>query len=78
MHDHDKKWVEEQLLLLPNPMREKVLAKYEKVYADICAENAGKIEAEGLARREANTRLRECVDKYGSAYHGAVKLPPRI
>ena len=78
MHDHDRKWVEEQLNMLPNPMRAKILAKYEQVYQNIVLANAGKIEAEGLARREANTRLRECVDKYGRAYHGAVISPPRI
>jgi len=78
MHDHDKKWIDEQLALLPNPMRAKILDKYEQVYADVCHANQGKIEAEGLARREANTRLRECVDKYGSAYHGEVISPPKI
>ena len=78
MHDHDKKWVDEQLALLPSPMRAKILDKYEMVYKEIVLANAGKIEAEGLARREANTRLRECVDKYGSAYHGAVISPPKI
>lgn len=78
MHDHDRKWVDEQLLLLPNPMRAKILEKYELVYKEIVLANAGKIDAEGLARREANTRLRECVEKYGSAYHGAVISPPKI
>ena len=77
MHDHDKKWVDEQLLLLPDPMRAKILAKYEAAYASVIAQNKGKIEAEGLARREANTRLRECVTKFGSAYHGSTIAPPR-
>lgn len=76
MHDHDKKWVDEQLLLLPDPMRDKILAKYESVYASVVAQNEGKIESEGLARREANTRLRECVAKFGSAYHGLTIAPP--
>jgi len=78
MHNHDKAWVAEQLLLLPNPMRDKILAKYETVYEDILGKHKGEIAAEGLARREANTRLRECIDKYGSAYHGSVVTPPKI
>jgi hypothetical protein len=76
MHDHDKKWVDEQLLLLPDPMRAKILAKYESAYASVIAQNEGKIDAEGLARRDANTRLRECVAKFGGAYHGQVIAPP--
>ena len=77
MHPHDEKWVAEQLLLLPDPMRSNVMDKYEAVYASVIAQNEGKIESEGLARREANTRLRECVAKFGGAYHGQVIAPPR-
>ena len=76
MHEHDKKWVNEQLLLLPDPMRAKILAKYESAYASVIAQNEGNIAAEGLARREANTRLRECVGKFGSAYNGQTISPP--
>lgn len=77
-HPHDTKWISEQLALLPAPMRDKIASKYSTLYESILHENAGKIEAEGLARREANTRLRECVDRYGSAYHGSVVAPPSI
>lgn len=78
MHPHDSKWVQEQLALLPSQMRDKVLEKYEAVYSHVASENAGKIAAEGLARREANTRLRECVDKFGLAYEGQTISPPRV
>ena len=78
MHQHDTKWVQEQLALLPSQMRDKVLEKYEAVYLQVVSDNAGKIAAEGLARREANTRLRECVDKFGLAYGGQTISPPRV
>lgn len=77
MHDHDKKWVDEQLLLLPDPMRAKILQKYEAAYASVIAQNEGKIAAEGLARREANTRLRECVLRFKEAYNGSTIAPPK-
>ena len=78
MHSHDTKWVQEQLALMPSQMRDQVLKKYEAVYSQVVSENAGKIAAEGLARREANTRLRECVDKFGLAYGGQTISPPRV
>jgi len=77
-HPHDEKWIAEQIALLPAPMREKILGKYSHCYESKVAENAGKVASEGIARREANTRLRECVDRFGSAYHGAVSAPPKI
>lgn len=77
-HPHDTKWISEQLALLPAPMREKITGKYSALYELTLHENSGKIDAEGLARRLANTRLRECVDRFGSAYHGSVMAPPSI
>ena len=74
-HPHDNKWVEEQLMLLPAPMRAAVARKYSKAYLDTLETNRSQIAAEGLARREANTRLRECVGRFGGAYHGAVVSP---
>ena len=78
MHPHDHKWVQEQLALLPSQMRDQVLKKYEAVYLQVVSDNAGKIAAEGLARREANTRLKECVDKFGLSYGGQTISPPRV
>lgn len=77
-HPHDEKWIAEQLALLPAPMRDNIKAKYSLCYESKMAENAGQIAAEGLARREANTRLRAAVDRFGGAYHGAVIAPPKI
>lgn len=77
MHDHDVKWVSEQLNLLPASMQSKVREKYEAVYAEVMAKNPG-VRAEGFARREANTRLLECVERFGSAYHGKVMQPPKV
>lgn len=74
-HPGDKRWICEQLGKLPASMRAKVAGKYSSVYDDICAENAGKISAESMARREANTRLRGLVDRYGAAAHGKVISP---
>jgi len=75
MHPHDAKWISEQLELLPDSMRAKVRDKYQAVYADVIARNEGSVRAEGFARREANTRLLECVERFGSAYHGKVVQP---
>lgn len=77
-HPHDEKWIAEQLALLPAPMRENIKAKYSHCYESKIAENAGKVASEGIARREANTRLRGAVDRFGSAYHGAVVSPPGV
>jgi CRISPR/Cas system endoribonuclease Cas6 (RAMP superfamily) len=63
MHPHDKKWVDEQLAMLPARMRRSALDKYEAVYAETLAKNANSIAAEGMARREANSRLMEYVHR---------------
>lgn len=78
MHDHDAKWVNEQLEALPYQMRAKVMERYSEAYKAVISANVGFIGAEGLARREANTRLREYVKKYRAAYGGAVIRPPTI
>lgn len=75
-HPHDEKWIESQLLLLPYSMREKIKSKYSDVYVAIVNEKKGEIAAEGIARRLSNTRLRECIEKYGSAYNGHTIRPP--
>lgn len=77
-HPHDEKWIEAQLMLLPYLMREKIKLKYSEVYEQILEERKGEIAAEGIARRLSNTRLRECIEKYGSAYHGSVIAPPKL
>jgi hypothetical protein len=77
-HPHDQKWIDEQLGLLPSPMRNKIADKYSQTYQGIIDAHAGEIAAESLARREANTRLRLCVERFGSAYHGAVVAPDCI
>ena len=76
-HPHDEKWIQEQLLLLPYSMREKISKKYSDTYLLILNERKGEIAAESIARRLSNVRLRECIDRFGSAYHGSVKTPPK-
>ena len=76
MHSHDMKWIDEQLLLLPDSMRANIRAKYNARYNEVREQHKGEIAEENLARRECNLRLLEVVEKYGSAYHGNVISPP--
>lgn len=50
-HEHDRKWIQEQLNKLAPLMRAKVSEKYSALYRE--TEN----------RRECNTRLREFIEK---------------
>ena len=78
MHPHDIEWIEEQLKMLPDSMRESVRIKYKTAYDEIRKANEGLIAEENLARRECNLRLMDVVEKYGSAYHGKVIAPPKV
>lgn len=64
MHPDDKKWVTEQLKLLPTPLlRQQTLNKYNEVFQE--AHNAEPLthRKDGKARSAANNRLREYVGK---------------
>lgn len=77
-HPHDESWIAEQIELLPHSMRETVLKKYSKCYFDTAELNKGKIEELSVARREANSRLRILVGKYGDGGLYQVHKPATI
>ena len=64
MHDHDKRWIDEQIGKLPTRLHDQVLRKYAEAYKE--AHNAEPVEhkKDGVARRAANTRLREFVTNF--------------
>jgi len=59
MHPHDKRWTLNQLAKLPASSREYAREAHSVAYKELL--EAG--ENEGTARRLANTRLREYVEK---------------
>lgn len=61
MHDHDRKWIDEQISKLPSRLHAQVRRKYAEAYRE--AHNAEPVDhrKDGAARRAANARLREFV-----------------
>ena len=57
-HDHDSKWIAEQLELIPLSVRSITCANYSDVYNETLTTCKDELTREGMARREANTRLR--------------------
>ena len=55
---HDQKWANDILRRLPVEARNRAIAGYNKVIADLTEKHTGEIACENIARREANTRLR--------------------
>jgi hypothetical protein len=77
----DAKWIAEQLEQLRFSLRGRVCERYSTVYRDVyCKDIVGVQEhqKEGLARFEANTRLRIFVSKYGDSSLGSTMPPPRL
>ena len=70
----DGKWIKEQLAMLAPSLRNKVILRYTEVYNETHTSTRGGHEKDGEARREANTRLREFVEKYGTL--DKIKKPP--
>ena len=70
----DGKWIKEQLAMLAPSLRNKVILRYGEVYAEVHTNTRGEHEKDGEARREANTRLREFVEKFGTL--DIIKKPP--
>lgn len=60
-HPDDKKWLLEQLYKLPEHLRDKAEAGYDKVYREVYEATPLLHQKEGEARRAANTRLRHYV-----------------
>lgn len=75
---HDTKWIAEQLARLNPAVRDKVSRRYSDVYATTYDDSVVSYQKDGLSRREANTRLREFVDKFGASARGETIAPPRL
>lgn len=60
-HPHDAKWLAEQLAKLHTATAEKVARRYSDVYRQAYADEPVEHRKDGMARREANSRLREFV-----------------
>ena len=76
-HQQDAKWIAEQLDQLNPQLRQSVCIKYSDVYREIFETSLNRLDNDGEARREANTRLRLFVDRVKGASQGAVSFPPR-
>jgi hypothetical protein len=66
-HQHDKKWIEEQLKKLPPSALATAIKGYEKVFSESYDNEPIEHAKENAARRAANTRLRLYVQKVISA-----------
>ena len=62
-HSDDKKWALAILKQLPADKRNRAIAGYNNVMAELTEKHAGEIACENIARREANTRLRGYYEK---------------
>ena len=62
-HEHDKKWIEEQLKKLPPFALRRAIEGYDKVFAESYENEPIAYKKENKARCDANTRLREYVAK---------------
>lgn len=62
-HPHDLDWIKLNLKRLPASRRNEIAEAYSKRYSELLEKNKGRIDAESLARRECNTRLRVFLDR---------------
>jgi hypothetical protein len=62
-HQHDRKWIEEQLRRLPPSALETAIKGYEKVFSESYDSEPMEHRKENTARFSANSRLREYVEK---------------
>lgn len=62
-HPHDSKWIVEQLARLPPAYRERATKAYSEVYEQVYVSVPLRHQKHGEARREANTRLREYIER---------------
>ena len=62
-HEHDKKWIEEQLQKLPPFAVRIAIEGYDNVFTESYDNEPIEYKKENKARRDANTRLREYVEK---------------
>lgn len=57
-HEHDVKFIKEQLNKIPSTMTKEVCGKYSAAFRDAYDKEPNYVKKENAARREANTRLR--------------------
>lgn len=62
-HQHDRKWIEEQLKKLPPSALATAIKGYEKVFSESYDSEPIEHKKMNKARFAANTRLREYVEK---------------
>lgn len=62
-HQHDRKWIEEQLKKLPPSALATAIKGYEKVFSESYDNEPIEHKKENKARHAANTRLRLYVQK---------------
>ena len=62
-HPDDQKWIEDQLKKLPTFAIHRAIEGYEKVFAESYDNEPITYKKENKARHDANTRLREYVEK---------------
>lgn len=65
-HAHDRAWYRSIVASLPPELKTRATDGYRRVFVDVWNDNAGKIDQSNAARREANTRLRKFVERYGT------------
>lgn len=63
LHKHDEKWFKEQIAKLPAAYVEKAYEGYQKVWEAAFAAEPIEHKKQNVARRAANIRLREFVEK---------------
>lgn len=62
-HPHDAQWYSEQIKSLPVPLQRKAKDGYAQVWLDAYDAEPAEHRRSNAARRAANTRLREYVEK---------------
>lgn len=75
-HAGDRKWVLEQLAPLTGPIRDNAMRRYSKTYGEVLAAREGRIDAESVARREANNEIRQYLQRMSYNSAGKVTKPP--
>jgi len=60
---HDESWIKEQIAQLPAHFRAVAIKAYSNVYLEVYNATEKPHQKDGEARREANTRLREYVER---------------
>lgn len=65
LHKHDEKWFREQIAKLPASYVEKAYEGYQAVWEAAFASEPVEHKKQNAARRAANIRLREFVEKVG-------------